>query len=114
MRPRPKSQKRSMTANPIARDLGVKFSDDLQSLIQRSLDVMAFELTPNEAVSIILTALAADGLRLEECLHCKPGAFLEIARAAEVAINEFRALERQAAFEADAEETGSKYADGSP
>jgi len=69
--------------NRVARDLGIKFNDDLRALIERSLDVMALDLNAREVASLLLSSLAASGLAVQNSLHCPQGSFLTIAKGAE-------------------------------
>ncbi len=60
----------------ISHDLGLKFNNDLQSLVKRSLALMVEEIGPTGSVSIIFSGLAHTGIILESAIQTKPGTFL--------------------------------------
>ena len=66
----------------MARDLGVKFSDDLTALLSRSAAIMVPELGVVQSAGIVLSCLAMAGVDIEEATNIHPGSFVEVVKQA--------------------------------
>jgi hypothetical protein len=67
----------------MARDLSVKFADDLRALVHRSSSLMVPEIGVDETTSIILSVLAMSGVSIQHLANAAPGAFAKMVRNVE-------------------------------